>query len=156
MVYGSHVGSRTGAPHGPTFRPCTFPAPATSHVACGFPALRAPICFMPRLIGSIVPGNFLLKKISAGDCQLKKNGSSTCNINRFTLRLSGGGFMKIPDAAPFQLQFIPDGELDIWPRLLPASDRADVSTNIEELLQGRNRELFPELPNKTAVKRFSL
>jgi hypothetical protein len=38
------VGSRTGAPVRP--RPSvhtTFPAPSTSHAACGFPALRAPI-----------------------------------------------------------------------------------------------------------------
>src|SRR5208282_3988696 len=34
----------------------TFPAPATSHAACGFPALRAPICFMPRLMGPILLG----------------------------------------------------------------------------------------------------
>ncbi|MGY4265331.1 transposase [Bradyrhizobium sp. USDA 4519] len=34
----------------PNFRSHTFPAPATSHAACGFPALRAPICFAPRLI----------------------------------------------------------------------------------------------------------
>ncbi|MCP1850150.1 ribosomal protein L37E [Bradyrhizobium sp. USDA 4508] len=34
----------------PNFRSRTFAAPATSHAACGFPALRAPICFAPRLI----------------------------------------------------------------------------------------------------------
>jgi hypothetical protein len=33
----------------------TSPAPATSHAACGFPALRVPICFMPRLMGPILP-----------------------------------------------------------------------------------------------------
>jgi hypothetical protein len=27
-----------------------FPAPATSHPACGFPALGAPVCFMPRVM----------------------------------------------------------------------------------------------------------
>src|SRR5882672_2310085 len=27
----------------------TFPVPSTSHAACGFPALRAPICFTPSL-----------------------------------------------------------------------------------------------------------
>ena len=27
-----------------------FPAPATSNVACGFPALRSPVCFRSRLI----------------------------------------------------------------------------------------------------------
>jgi hypothetical protein len=50
------VGSRTGAV-APRFRwECLtirtvtwFPAPATSHVACGFPALRAPAHFTPRL-----------------------------------------------------------------------------------------------------------
>jgi len=30
-------------------RPCTFPAPATSNAACGFPALRSPVCFTSRL-----------------------------------------------------------------------------------------------------------
>jgi len=37
-------------------RLATFPAPSTSHETCGFPALRAPICFMPVLIGPIVLG----------------------------------------------------------------------------------------------------
>jgi hypothetical protein len=27
-----------------------FPAPATSHPACGFPALGAPVCFVPRVM----------------------------------------------------------------------------------------------------------
>jgi hypothetical protein len=31
------------------FGRATFPAPSTSHAACGFPALRAPICFLSRL-----------------------------------------------------------------------------------------------------------
>src|ERR1019366_9019206 len=31
----------------------TFPVPSTSHAACGFPALRAPICFTPTLMGPI-------------------------------------------------------------------------------------------------------
>ena len=29
----------------------TFPAPATSNAACGFPALRSPICFTSRFMG---------------------------------------------------------------------------------------------------------
>ena len=32
-----------------------FPAPATSHVACGFPALRAPAHFTTRVMGPIKP-----------------------------------------------------------------------------------------------------
>src|SRR3981189_578800 len=32
----------------------TFPVPSTSHAACGFPALRAPICFTPTPMGSSV------------------------------------------------------------------------------------------------------
>jgi hypothetical protein len=31
-----------------------FPAPATSHPACGFPALGAPVCFVPRVMWPIV------------------------------------------------------------------------------------------------------
>ena len=38
----SLVGSRTGAA---TRKRSPFPAPATSHVACGLPALRVPACF---------------------------------------------------------------------------------------------------------------
>ena len=34
----------------------TSPAPSTSHATCGFPALRAPIRFMPRLMGPILLG----------------------------------------------------------------------------------------------------
>ena len=30
-----------------------FPAPATSHPACGFPALGAPVCLVPRFMGPI-------------------------------------------------------------------------------------------------------
>jgi hypothetical protein len=47
----SSVGSRTGAPvvsRHPDLP--TFPAPSTSHAACGFPALRAPIRFAPRFM----------------------------------------------------------------------------------------------------------
>jgi len=33
----------------------SFPAPATSHAACGFPALRAPAHFSPRVMRPIVP-----------------------------------------------------------------------------------------------------
>jgi len=36
----------------------TFPVPSTSHAACGFPALRAPICFTPPLMGPSCWGNF--------------------------------------------------------------------------------------------------
>src|SRR5215475_15610564 len=45
-------GWRAGRP----FDRATFPVPATSHAACGFPALRAPICFIPRLMGPIPLG----------------------------------------------------------------------------------------------------
>ena len=34
----------------------TFPAPATSNAACGFPALRSPVCFTSRVMGPIVLG----------------------------------------------------------------------------------------------------
>src|SRR5947199_8083795 len=36
-----------------------FPAPATSHVACGFPALRAPAHFMARVMRPIRPERLL-------------------------------------------------------------------------------------------------
>ena len=35
-----------------------FPAPATSHPACRFPALGAPVCLVSRVMGPIVPGDF--------------------------------------------------------------------------------------------------
>jgi hypothetical protein len=53
----AQVGSRTGAstwPYTPT-RP-RFQPPPRRDATCGFPALRAPICFMPRLMGPILPG----------------------------------------------------------------------------------------------------
>jgi hypothetical protein len=40
----------------------TFPAPSASHATCGFPALRAPICFMPRLMGPILPGRLSARR----------------------------------------------------------------------------------------------
>ncbi len=62
------VGSRTGAPtlgaggcstaFAVALSPAaiiTFPAPATSNVACGFPALRSPVCFGPWLMGPFRP-----------------------------------------------------------------------------------------------------
>jgi hypothetical protein len=62
------VGSRTGAPtlgsggcstaFAVALNPAaiiTFPAPATSNVACGFPALRSPVCFGLWLMGPIRP-----------------------------------------------------------------------------------------------------
>ena len=33
----------------------TFPAPAASNAACGFPALRSPVCFASRIMGPILP-----------------------------------------------------------------------------------------------------
>jgi hypothetical protein len=33
-----------------------FPAPATSHPACGFPALGAPVCLVSRVMGPMVLG----------------------------------------------------------------------------------------------------
>src|SRR6202162_1482783 len=35
-----------------------FPAPATSNVACGFPALRSPVCFTSRVIRPLDRNNF--------------------------------------------------------------------------------------------------
>ena len=46
----------------------TFPAPSTSHAACGFPALRAPIRFMSRLMGPIMPGQLSTRRISLDSC----------------------------------------------------------------------------------------
>src|SRR5664280_576698 len=46
-----------------------FPAPATSHPACGFPALGAPVCFVPRFMGPILLGQLLRLSIDeAGSC----------------------------------------------------------------------------------------
>ena len=64
----THVGSRTGAPTvGSEENPTTFalvrspapiitfPAPASSNAACGFPALRFPACFTSRVMRPIQP-----------------------------------------------------------------------------------------------------
>ena len=64
----THVGSRTGAPTvgsggksnhfrvGPqSGSHITFPAPASSNAACGFPALRFPACFTSRVMRPIQP-----------------------------------------------------------------------------------------------------
>jgi hypothetical protein len=40
----------------------TFPAPATSNAACGFPALRFPACFMPRVMGPIMLGRLSARR----------------------------------------------------------------------------------------------
>ncbi len=59
------VGSRTGAPARPRHPGrATFPAPSTSHAACGFPALRAPICFASRLMGPIRLGPLSVRRVA--------------------------------------------------------------------------------------------
>ena len=42
----------------------TFPVPATSNAACGFPALRAPICFTPTLMGPILLGQLSARRVA--------------------------------------------------------------------------------------------
>ena len=42
----------------------TSPAPSTSHATCGFPALRAPICFMSRLMGPIPLGQLSARRVA--------------------------------------------------------------------------------------------
>jgi hypothetical protein len=42
----------------------TFPVPSTSHAACGFPALRAPICFTPKLMGPILLGRLSARRVA--------------------------------------------------------------------------------------------
>ena len=42
----------------------TFPVPSTSHAACGFPALRAPICFTPTLMGPILLGRLSARRVA--------------------------------------------------------------------------------------------
>jgi hypothetical protein len=82
--YSTKVGSRTGAVFrrfglavAPRFLwECLniqtvnpFPAPATSHPACGFPALGAPVCFVPRVMWPIVLGRLSHLTIDgAGSC----------------------------------------------------------------------------------------
>src|SRR5229473_7218570 len=41
-----------------------FPVPSTSHAACGFPALRAPICFTPTLMGPILLGQLSARRVA--------------------------------------------------------------------------------------------
>ena len=46
-----------------------FPAPATSHPACGFPALGAPVCLVSRVMWPIVLGRLSHLTIEqAGSC----------------------------------------------------------------------------------------
>jgi hypothetical protein len=96
------VGSRTGAPtlgsggnstaFAVALSPAaiiTFPAPATSNVACGSPALRSPVCFAPRLMRPILPRGLSADRAysttpsrSSGDFQVTPESSV-----RFSLRL---------------------------------------------------------------------
>jgi hypothetical protein len=46
----------------------TFPAPATSNAACGFPALRFPARFMPRVMGPIRLGALSAVGGAPGSC----------------------------------------------------------------------------------------
>jgi len=42
----------------------TSPVPSTSNAACGFPALRSPICFMPRLMAPILLGRLAACRVA--------------------------------------------------------------------------------------------
>jgi hypothetical protein len=46
----------------------TFPAPATSNAACGFPALRFPARFMPRVMRPRVLGVLSAVAVVPGSC----------------------------------------------------------------------------------------
>ena len=46
-----------------------FPAPATSHPACGFPALGAPVCFLPRFTKAHLPIIALTAYAMKGDSE---------------------------------------------------------------------------------------
>ena len=65
----AQVGSRTGAPTWPytPTRP-RFQPPPRRDATCGFPALRAPICFMPRLMGPILPGQLSVCRTPRDSC----------------------------------------------------------------------------------------
>ena len=39
-------------------------SPRRRNAACGFPALRAPICFAPRLMGPIRPGQLSVQDVA--------------------------------------------------------------------------------------------
>jgi hypothetical protein len=56
-----------------------FPAPATSNVACGFPALRSPVCFKSRFIRPL--GQEQLSRVRAvsaySRCIVRACGRST-------------------------------------------------------------------------------
>ena len=46
----------------------TSPVPSTSNAACGFPALRSPICFMPRFMGPIQLGRLSACRVALDSC----------------------------------------------------------------------------------------
>jgi len=46
----------------------TSPVPSTSNAAGGFPALRSPICFMPRLMGPILLGRLSACRVALDSC----------------------------------------------------------------------------------------
>ena len=58
--------SITGWVHNSTM--ATFPAPATSNAACGFPALRFPARFMPRVMRPSVLGALSAVVVGPGSC----------------------------------------------------------------------------------------
>jgi len=60
----------------------TSPAPSTSHATCGFPALRAPICFMPRLMGPILPGRLSARR---GALDSRETASGCCTATAYSI-----------------------------------------------------------------------
>jgi hypothetical protein len=53
----------------------TFPAPATSNAACGFPALRFPACFVFRVMGPIALGALA----AVADCPDSCSTTASCH-----------------------------------------------------------------------------
>ena len=92
----------------------TFPAPSTSHAACGFPALRAPICFMPRLMGPILLGRLSARRVAQGSTEVPspRQPETTMPLAMAlidALRRSGGTFHPISAALQPGLQSNRDG-----------------------------------------------
>ena len=92
------VGSRTGAPPVGPVNPAplvTFPTPASSNAACGFPALRFPACFASRVMWPFASGALSEQPIAAASYSTSSNRAPSVSAG-FSLLLHVYPLSQVP------------------------------------------------------------
>src|SRR5271167_449621 len=87
----------------------TFPAPASSNAACGFLALRSPVCFAPRIMGPILPERLSALVVPLGSHRTASEFGTAIPYSTASSRSpfgSGIGPQNFQDVSAFALTYI--------------------------------------------------